>query len=329
MSAGRPLELLFLLVLVPVTIAALVNYRRGKISRQLLTGEADGGVFFARSFFGGVFFCGFIVCCVLALADISWGKRPVREDTGGLDIMLALDVSRSMLAQDARPNRLAAAAEIAQGLLQGLSRARFGAVVFKGGAVRAVPLTEDRQALETFLDSLSPAMVQTPGSSVEAGIEEALRSFPGGTSGAGRAIVLLSDGESLPGVGGNAAAKAGALGVPVFAVGMGGGAGTIIRLSGGEILRGRDGANVVTRLNPGALKNTAENSGGAYFSGEDPGTLASLLDSLREFEDSRARMGFRLAPAPRYRDFLLAGFGLLCASVLARSAKLKRFKGKK
>jgi Ca-activated chloride channel family protein len=327
----HPLYLLFLLLLIPLVLISLGGYRRGKIYRALLSGNPGGsppetndifGGFFVKSFLSALLFCGVLVFSVLALADISWGREPAPEDYSGLDVMLVLDVSRSMLAQDAAPCRLRAAADIALGLIHGLNRARFGVVAFKGGAVRAVPLTEDRQVLEAFFQQVSPSVVQTPGTSVESGLEEALGAFPAGTA-SHKVIVLLSDGESLSDFTGGSAGKARAEGIPVFAVGIGRTKGSTIRTPDGTLLTGKDGRPVITRLNAEALMTVAELSGGGYFAAGEP-SAGLLAEKLRDFEESRDRLGFRLVPARRYRGFLLAGFALLWASIFVRSIKWKK-----
>jgi Ca-activated chloride channel family protein len=330
-NARDPGYLFFLLVLVPIILAALRGYRRGRVSRERLTGVRDGegpagvfgGRFFVRIFLGALLFCAFFVFCVLALADISWGTVPEPEDRSGLHIVVALDVSRSMLAPDSPPSRLRAAADIARGLIQSLPYSRFAVVAFKGASIIAVPMTEDRQILETFFQDVSPSVVSSPGSSLEAGLELALNAFPAGDP-SHRAIVLLSDGESLPAFPARSAEKAGAEGIPVFCVGMGGAEGSVIPLGGAGLVTARDGRPVVTRQNAQALKTISEVSGGEYFSSREPGLISRLTQELRDFEESRMKMGFRLVPVRRYRSFLLAGFFLLCASVLVRSGKWKK-----
>jgi Ca-activated chloride channel family protein len=325
----NPLGFFLLFLLAPVVYAAVWNYLRGKLSRRRLAenGEwpedEDCARYFVRIFFHTLFFCGFLVFSILALADISWGSAPETEDRNGLDVALALDVSRSMLAQDSPPTRLETARDIALGLIQGLGDSRFAVAAFKGGAVLAVPMTEDREILETFFRSAGPPTVNTPGTSVESGLETALSAFPPGTAGH-RAIVLLSDGESLGSFTGKSAEKAAALGIPVFAVGIGAAQGSVIRLPGGNLLTGPDGRPVVTRQNAEALQTIAALSGGEYFSFREPGLISRLTSELRGFEHSRGKMGFRLAPVRRYRTFLLAGFLFLCASILVRSVKWKK-----
>jgi Ca-activated chloride channel family protein len=330
-NARDPGYLFFLLFLIPIILAALRGYKQGRVSRERLTGMRDGessagvfgGWFFVRIFLGALLFCAFFVFSVLALADISWGTAPEPEDRSGLDIVVTLDVSRSMLAPDNQPSRLRAAAGIAQGLVQSLPHSRFAVVAFKGASIIAVPMTEDRQILETFFQDVSPSVVSSPGSSLEAGMELALNAFPQGNP-SHRAIVLLSDGESLQTFSTRSAEKAGEAGVPVFCIGMGGAEGSVIRLEGAGLVTRRDGTPVVTRQNAQVLKTISDVSQGEYFSSREPGVVSRLARKLQDFEESRGKMGFRLVPVRRYRSFLLAGFLLLCASVLVRSGKWKK-----
>ncbi|MDR1931536.1 MAG: VWA domain-containing protein [Spirochaetales bacterium] len=332
MNVENPFYLLLLLILIPVAAAAVWNYRQGRVSRGRLTGDTEGGGagandvfnrFFVKTFLSTLFFCAFLVLALLALADISWGTSPEPEDRSGLDVVIAVDVSRSMLAQDSPAQRLRTAADICLGLMQGLPRCRFAVVVFRGAALLAVPMTEDRQILESFFQNISPSVAGSAGTSVESGLDLALEAFPAGTA-SHKAIVLLSDGESLAGFPGASAEKAETLGIPVFTVGTGAAEGSVIRLADGSLLTGKDGRPVVTRLNENALRAIAGLSRGEYFSSREPGVTSRLAQKLLDFEESRGKMGFRLVSVHRYRGFLFAGFLLLCAAVLVRSIKWRK-----
>ncbi|MCL1818155.1 MAG: VWA domain-containing protein [Spirochaetaceae bacterium] len=327
MKAESPAVFFLLAALVPLVLAAFAGYRRGKAARGLFEGAEDGAgsstLFFVRSLLDALFFCLFLVFSVFALAGILWGTAPEAEDKSGLDVVVVLDVSRSMLAQDEEPSRLAAARDTARGLLQSLPRARFAVVAFKGSAIIAIPMTEDRQILETFFQNVSPAAVNAPGTNVEAGLELALEAFPRGTA-SHRAIVLLSDGEALSDFSLRSAEKAGAEGIPVFPVGLGSDEGSVIRLPDGSLITGKDGKPVITRRNAPLLEKAASLSQGAYFSSREPGLTGRLTEKLRDFGDAREKMGFRLAPKKSYRSFLFAGFLALCAAVCVRSLKWKK-----
>jgi Ca-activated chloride channel family protein len=184
-------------------------------------------------------------------------------------------------------------------------------------------MTEDRQILETFFQNVSPSVAAFAGTNLESGLKLAIEAFPTGTA-SHKAVVLLSDGESLTDFHGGNTEEAAARGIPVFAVGIGAPEGSVIRLADGSLVTGKDGQPVVTRLNESALMRIAALSRGEYFSSREPGVVSRLTQKLRGFEESRGKMGFRLVPVRRYRGFLFAGFLLLCASILVRSIRWKK-----
>ncbi len=327
MKIGAP-WLLLLLPLVPAAaLLALWNHRRGRKSLILLTGRAPGDDFFGHhlvvTFFSTGFFCAFLFFAILAAADFSWGRKTVEEDRSGLDLVFLLDVSRSMLAPDAPPNRLRAAVDAARGVMQGLPEARFGIVAFKGRGVPVVPVTEDHGALESFFAHAGSGVVAEPGTRLDSGLEAALAAFPSGSR-RHRAVVLLSDGESQGVFTDGGVSRYAQEGIPVFAVGFGGKEGSTIRLPDGSLIMGRNRRPVVTRLEEKTLRAAAEISGGAYLSGREPGLAGKLVDRIQGFAESRGLSGFRLVPAGRYRGFLFAALGSLGVSVLVRSVRWKR-----
>jgi len=326
MKLEHPAYFLMLLVFFPLTLVALRNYFQSKRTLFVLTGKSDKDRFFAaymvKCFFvHGTFFL-FLFFSVLSLVEFSWGKTPVEEDRNGLDVVFAIDVSRSMLAQDVKPNRLAAAGDVAREIALGLPSARFAVVVFKGSAVTAVPMTEDRGTIEAVLDNLSPGLARLPGTDIEEGLRQALASFPAG-SGRHRVILLLSDGGSLSGSSGAAALKAAEEGVPVLSVGFGGRDGVTVKNQDGTFVLGENGKPVVTALYEETIRAAAELSGGKYFSAGDSASSGLILEEIQSFEGTRSKMGFRLVSISHYRIFLVLGFFCLAAHVFLRSYRWK------
>jgi len=322
----HPVYFLMLLAFFPLTLVALRNYFQSKRTLLLLTGKSEKDRFYAAYmvkcfFIHGTFFL-FLLFAIFALVGFSWGKAPVEEDRDGLDIVLTIDVSRSMLAQDVKPNRLAAAGDIAREIALGLPSARFAVVLFKGSAVTTVPMTEDRGTVEAVLDNLSPGLARLPGTNIEEGLRQALASFPSG-SGRHRVILLFSDGGSLSGSSGAAALKAAEEGVPVLSVGFGGRDGVTVKNQDGTFVIGENGKPVVTALHEEPVRTAAELSGGKYFSAGDPASSGLLLEEIKSFEGTRRKMGFRLVSVSHYRIFLLLGFLCLAAHVFLRSYRWK------
>ena len=142
------------------------------------------------------------VCLLIALVGPRWGRIPGLEPATGHEVVVAVDVSRSMAAEDAVPDRLGAAIEAAKGLIRAIGRepeGRVAVVAFAGrGAVRC-PMTSDLGAAIEAVDRLRPASVQPGGSDLAEALAAALEAFPRGERVAGRTIVLFSDGEDLAG----------------------------------------------------------------------------------------------------------------------------------
>lgn len=224
-----------------------------------------------------------LVLLGLALAGPQWGSRMVEVHRRGLDVLIALDVSRSMLAEDVKPNRLQRAQQELSALIDRLDGDRIGILAFAGNAQVACPLTTDRAAAKMFLADLGPESVAVPGTSLGGVIRTALESFPKGGEGY-RVLVLLTDGEDHRSDPEAAAREAKDAGVKVLAIGFGTPGGEPIPLrdaSGGVAgyLKDAQGRTVVSRLDEGLLKRLAETTGGAYW----PSMTGSLeADRLAE-----------------------------------------------
>jgi Ca-activated chloride channel family protein len=222
----------------------------------------------------------------LALAALG----PVRGFTyravsrKGLDLVVCLDTSRSMLAQDLRPSRLERAKREIRGLFDRLSGDRVALVAFSGDARDVAPLTRDRQTLEGLLAYVSPEDNQEGGTSLAAAIEHALSLFDGRT-GAHEAIVLLTDGEDLEGQAASQAEEAAKRGIRLFVVGVGtegGGKIPIVEQGGrSSFLKDESGQEVVTRLGRESLVALARRTGGEFLSAEESPTALEDLYRAR------------------------------------------------
>lgn len=327
MNLAYPDVLWFLFVLVPVILVQYANYRRGRRDLKVLTGAAGRTdihtIYQVKAFFLALFFDLFIVFAVLALAGFSWGMDTVEEDRSGLELAIVVDVSRSMLAEDVPPSRLARSASVVRGLVRELAGSRFSVVVFKGDAVTVVPMTEDAVAVESVLDFLGTGLISTPGTNLARGLEEALESFPEGSA-RNRAVLVFSDGESLSGSPYEVVYRAVNRGIPVFTLGAGTVEGTTVFLADGTPIIDDNGNPVVSRLEADVLRVVAAESGGQYLSLSDVNVFSALLGRLRSFEEIRTVRGFRLQPIRRFRLFLALSALFL---VLYLALRTVRFRG--
>jgi len=270
----------------------------------------------------------FLAC--LALLQPRWGTVARDEQAPSLDLLVCLDVSRSMLARDLRPSRLERAQQEIRALTEAAPRNRYGLVCFAGDARLSVPLTADLATYAGLVDLAGPASVARGGTDLGAALERALEALDGGVGGAGRpaAVLLLSDGEDLEQRGLELAQRCREAGVVVHCVGFGSTRGSKIALEsdGGEsFLRGPDGAEVVTALDETGLRALAEATGGVYLGASDePQPLVALHDrALVPMAGRAAASAGSREPRERYQWPLLAAY-LLWILELAWAGRPRR-----
>ncbi len=244
----------------------------------------------------------------LALARPQWGREQVKLERTGVDLILAFDVSRSMLAEDVDgTNRLAAARDAVMTLIDHMGGDRVGLVGFAGEAFLASPLTRDHAAVARALAALNPTAVSEPGSDFAKAIARAREGFERGSEGR-RLLLLLSDGEQLQGDAAAAARAAAAAGVSVHCVGVGSAGGARLPGSGG-FQRNAFGREVISRLDEQVLQQIATAGRGQYvrLPDRDSRALVEWFDRVsvglpkttetQELADPRERFQWPLAAA--------------------------------
>ena len=267
---------------------------------------------------------------IVALMRPQFGMRFVHTPRVGAEIMVCLDVSKSMLAADVAPNRLGRAKAEVDDLLHYLDGDHVGLIAFAGKATVLCPLTPDFGFLELCLRSAGPQSVARGGTNLEAPILEALAGFRGEAD-VSRAILLITDGEDHDSFPLEAAKAAAQRGVRILAIGFGDEAGSKIlvedpKTGARETLRDADGKPVISRLDGETLRKMALATGGAYIpAGTGALDLASIYDAhiarlTRGELDDRGHMvrseGFQAA--------VLAALLLLLASVAVASTGSRR-----
>lgn len=264
-----------------------------------------------------------LLLALLALLSPAWGEGYRRVEQRGVDLLVALDVSRSMLAADQAPSRLAAAKREILALTERVRGDRMGLVIFAGEARCVVPLTRDLRSLGELLDPVGPHSVAKGGTDLGAALEACLGALEGAT-GASEAILLLTDGEDLEGRGRAAASACRERGIVVHCVGFGTAAGAKIPLEeGGGFLRDRTGAEVISSLAPASLRALAQETGGEYL--EAQALPVPLIELYEKRVLPMARKSFeaeeRKAALDRYQWPLLAGFLLWILALGATDRK--------
>jgi Ca-activated chloride channel family protein len=312
-------EVLWLLLAVPVIAAIMYRgYLQGRKEFRRLKGSREVSriydVFTIKWFFSSFFFLLTLVFGILALAGVT-GQRGTPETVpADLDVIFAVDVSRSMWTEDISPNRLEYTAATIQNISGDISGARMGIVVFKGEAAVLVPVTEDRSVFDAAVDYLSPAAVSAPGTNVEKSIRTASSSFPGNEE-RRRIILLFSDGENHEGDIQRAVEAAQRREVTIHTVGVGSREGGPIPLPEGGFVQDEAGRQVVSSLDTGVLQRLAEGTGGEFLRA---GSIDSYLDIVSALELEQEEEKIRFVRGERYRIFLLLAVVLLFASIGVR-----------
>ena len=226
---------------------------------------------------------------ILAAARPQWGASEVEVQQKGIDVVFALDISRSMLAEDIKPSRLIRAKLELSDLLGRLGGDRVGLVFFAGAAFPQCPLTVDYSAARLFLSQADPSMITSQGTNLKAALTTALELFDA-KQGAYRAILLVTDGEDFAGGIEEITRKLSQAGVAVFPVGMGSAEGAPIPLldvNGRKegFLRDEKKQVVMTRLKEEPLVKLAQESGGIYLRAGSGGLdLASISAGLARLQ---------------------------------------------
>ena len=257
---------------------------------------------------------------VLALARPQFGTRVETVRREGRDLVVALDVSRSMYAEDVEPSRLERAKIEIGRIVQRLDGDRVGLVAFAGDAFVQSPLTTDYGAAMMFLGAMDPEMMSAQGTDLARAIEIAVEALAE-TPEESRAIVIVTDGEDHEGGLAEALAGAGAADVTIHAVGVGSPEGVPLPSGGGEggrFLRDAGGKVVTSRLNENALRDIALQTGGEYHRIGSAGGLEALVERIagggRELE-SREVTEYE----EQYQIFLGAALLLLALEFLLPS----------
>lgn len=261
----------------------------------------------------------------VALAGPRWGLVAVEDQRQALDLVLALDVSKSMLALDVEPSRLERERTLARRLLQELPADRIGLVAFAGRAYTLSPMTIDHGALQLYLDALEPEIVSQGGSSLSAALHQATDLTRGAPDALPGVVVLITDGEALEDESevNAAASRARSLGVVVHTVGIGSVAGAPVperdpitrEVTGYK--RGPDGEVVISRLGEPLLRRIAERTGGRYVRPGQPGEVERLLATLKGLDRSEVEGERRIERRQRYAWFVALALLLLAVDAVA------------
>ncbi len=312
-------SMLFALAVVPLIAIVWVRGQRQAARRAAALSRVAPS---RPSYFGAALVLLALSLAVVAAAQPRWGTRASHLSRSGSELVVVMDVSRSMDATDAMPSRLEAAKNAVNATIDRLGGARVGLVVFGGSGRLRFPLTSDFQAARQVVSSLDTGQVfVTGGTSTALGLDEALNAFDFSKP-AGRAVLLISDGDNLGEDPSDAATKLRAAGVDLMVAGVGTPAGSTVPVTdpkSGKVAPklGADGKPIVTRLNEPFLKAVAGAAGGRYL-GAEPSAIPGLVEGhLRAIESTQFDQQATKLPVERYPWFAGAALALLLLGSVA------------
>ena len=201
---------------------------------------------------------------ILALARPQFGSKISHEKRNGIEAIIALDISNSMLAQDVQPSRLDKSKLMIENLINSFINDKIGLVVFAGEAYVQLPITSDYVSAKMFLSDITPNLISAQGTDIARAIRVSLSSLTQ-QKGVGKAIILITDGEDNEGGALEAVKEAKEKGVNVFILGVGDSKGAPIPLGNGEYLKDNHGQTVMTALNEKMCKEIAQAGSGTYI----------------------------------------------------------------
>ncbi len=206
-----------------------------------------------------------LACFIIALARPQYGTKIENRERQGIEAIVALDVSNSMLAEDVKPNRLDKAKMMLSNMVDGMKDDKIGLVVFAGQAFNQLPITSDYVSAKMFLETINPSMISVQGTDIAAAINLAMRSFTQQEN-VSRAIFLITDGEDNEGGAVEAAKEAAGRGIRVYILGIGDPAGAPIPMPGSnQFITDEQGNVVVSKLNEDLCREIAKAGNGSYI----------------------------------------------------------------
>lgn len=274
---------LYGLILIPVLLGLfwysevrrrkrLGNYGDISLLRQLMPQVSS-----SRRWTKGILLIVAVALMFVLLARPQFGSSVKNTKHNGIEAMIALDISNSMLAEDVQPSRLEKSKMIISKLVDQFTDDRVGIIVFAGEAFTQLPITSDYISAKMFLDEINPSMISTQGTDIQSAINLAMNSFTP-QKGVGKAIIIITDGEDHE-PGAEEAAKAAAKkGFHIYVLGVGSPQGAPIPMGNGQYLKDNTGNTVVTKLNEDMCKRIAQAGKGAYIHVDNTSMAQDVLE---------------------------------------------------
>ncbi|MGC4040835.1 MAG: VWA domain-containing protein [Flavobacterium sp.] len=268
-----------------------------------------------------------MTCLIIGLVNPKIGTKMETVKREGIDIIFAIDVSKSMLAEDVAPNRLEKSKQLVSQIINNLGNDRIGIIAYSGSAFPVLPITTDYSVAKMFLQTMNPGMISAQGTSIDDAINLAT-TFVDKKDKTNKLLVIITDGEDHSDNAVDAAEEAKKMGLKIMTIGVGTEKGGTIPLKRNGVVesfqRDKDGEVVITKRNAEVLKTIAKASGGGYVDGN---STKEVLDYLKNALDNIQKTEFESSQMADFKSqfqwFLAFGFFLLLLDVFLLEKKTK------
>ena len=325
-------EFLYLLFILPVLVVfyiyAIVWKRRAvkRYGNPELLKELMPDVSLKRQHLKFWLAWGAIAAMIFVIAGPQFGTKLETVKRQGVEIMVCLDISNSMLAEDMAPNRLDKAKQMLARLTDGFKNDKVGLIVFAGDAFTQLPITSDYISAKMFLSSINPEMISTQGTAIGAAINLAARSFTPNES-SDKVIIVITDGENHEDDAVGAAKAAAEKGIHVNVVGMGDPKGAPIPLEGGNYMKDNAGNVVITKLSEQMAQEIAAAGNGMYVRADNTNSaLKALQEEIEKMNKTEMDSKVYSEYDEQFQIFAWIALFLLVADVLTLDRKNRVFR---
>ena len=326
-------ELLYLLIVIPLLIVfyvVLIRRKKNAIAEfgnPELLGPLMPLLSFKRGTWKFVMLMLALLFVIVGVAGPQFGSKLQQVKKKGVELMIALDVSNSMMAQDIKPSRLEKAKMAISRMVEKLSNDKIGLIVFAGDAYVQLPITTDYSSAKLFLSNISTDIVPVQGTAIGSAIDLAARSFTPETE-TSKAIIVITDGENHQDDAVAAAKQAHEKGIVIHTIGMGLEQGAPIPEKGkpGQFMQDAQGNVVISKLDEQTLQDIAKAGEGLYIRASNTEVgLNRLLDEVNRMEKSLLEERVYSDYAEKYQYFLLVGLFFIFVEFMILGRKNKHF----
>ncbi|HBE39733.1 MAG TPA: hypothetical protein DDW27_00725 [Bacteroidales bacterium] len=264
---------------------------------------------------------------IIVLARPQFGSRLEEVRKQGVEVIIALDVSNSMLAEDIQPDRLTRAKQALTRLIDNLENDKIGLIVFAGDAYTQIPITTDYISAKMFLSTINPEMVPKQGTAIASAINLGMRSFTPG-EGKSKAMIIITDGENHEEDPVEAASKASEAGIVIHTIGIGSVEGVPVPVRVGnrkDFLRDNEGNTVITRLDEDILKKIALNASGNYVRASNTNIgLDEIFNEIRKMKKQELESTMYTEYNDQFRIFTVIALIILFTEFMIMDRKNRK-----